>query len=199
MMHTVLNPNSWNQFTLRIPLLAHPVHGFGSVQTVRWTPEFSLARPVHRALGLEDQIKRCAANPNDYEILNYQRQNGFNPLQCSVQSLFNVFHLPSNHKVKPTLHTSFCLQPQYAEAKEKLTSVQQTLELTFSSREPSLPPLWNNSFTGKCNSKKLHHSHNVLVFNRFCVFCVLNNVCVICSLWCGFCINPWFTCMNFFL
>ena len=37
------------------------------------------------------------------------------------------------------------------------------------------------------------------VFNRFCVFCVLNNVYVICSLLCGFCIkclcgfiNPWF-------
>ena len=53
MMHTVLNPNSWNQFSLHISLLAHPVHGFGSVQTVRSTPEFSLARPVHRAPGLE--------------------------------------------------------------------------------------------------------------------------------------------------
>ena len=28
---------------------------------MRSTPEFSLARPVHRALGLEYQIKRCAA------------------------------------------------------------------------------------------------------------------------------------------
>ena len=37
------------------------------------------------------------------------------------------------------------------------------------------------------------------VFNRFCMVCVFNNVCVICSLLCGFCIqclcgfiNPWF-------
>ena len=159
---------------------------------MRLTPEFSLARPVHRAPGLEYQIKRCTANPNGYEILNYRWQNAFNPLQCSVRSLFNVFPLPSNHKAIKTLHTSFCLQPQYAEPKEKLTSVQQTLKLTFFSREPSLLPLWNNSFTGKCNSMKLHQSYNVLVFNRFCVFCVLNNVCVICSLWCGFCINHWF-------
>ena len=128
------------------------------------TPEFSLARPVHRAPGLEYQIKRCASNPNGYEILNYRWQNGFNPFQCFVRSLFNVFHLPSNHKAIKTLHTSFCLQPQYAEPKEKLTSVQQTLELTFSSREPSLPPLWNNSFTGKCNSMKLHQSHNVFLY-----------------------------------
>ena len=81
--------------------------------------------------------------------LNYRWQNAFNPLQCSVRSLFNVFHLPTNHKAIKTLHTSFCLQPQYAEPKEKLTSVQQTLELTFSSLGSSLPPLWNNSFTGK--------------------------------------------------
>ena len=115
-------------------------------------PELFLARPIHCRPGLEYQIKRCAANPNGYEILNYRWQNDFNPLQCSVQSLFNVFHLPSNHKAIKTLHTSFCLQTQYAEPKEKLTSVQQMLELTFSSREPSLPPLWNISFTGKCNS-----------------------------------------------
>ena len=123
----------------------------------------------------------------------------FNALSEASSSLFNVFHLPFNHKAIKTLHTSFCFQPQCAEPKEKLTSVQQTLELTFYSREPSLPPLWNNSFTGKCNSMKLHQSHNVLVFNCFCVFCVLNNVYVICSLWCGFCINPWFNCINFFL
>ena len=103
MMHTVLNPNNWNQFSLRISLLARPVHGFGSVQTVRSTPEFSFARPVHRAPGLEYQIKRCAANPNGYEILNYRWQNGFQspsmlypkPLQASSMS----FTYPSTTKL----------------------------------------------------------------------------------------------------
>ena len=125
---------------------------------VRLTPKFSLACPVHRAPGLEYQIKWCVANPNGYEILNYRWQNGFNPLQCFVRSLFNVFHLPSNHKATKTLHTNFCLQPQYAEPKEKLTSVQQMLELTFSLLGSSLLPLWNNSFTGKLYSMKLHQS-----------------------------------------
>ena len=158
-MHTVLNPTAETNFSLRIPFLARPVHGITECANGALRSRISLARPVHRAPSLEDQIKRCATNPNGYEeLLNYQRQNGFNPLQCSVRSLFNVFHLPSNHKVKPTLHSSFCLQPQYAKAKEKLSSVQQTLVLTFSSREPSLPPLWNNPFTGKSNSMKLHQS-----------------------------------------
>ena len=121
-------------------------------------PELFLARPVHCRSGLEYQIKTVRSNPNGYEILNYRWQNAFNPLQCSVQSLFNVFHLPSNHKAIKTLHTNFCLQPQYAEPKEKLTSVQQTLKLTFSLLGSSLPPLWNNSFTGKLYSMKLHQS-----------------------------------------
>ena len=146
--------------SLRISLLVCPVHGFRSVQTVRSTPKIipCASCSSQTRLGVSDQTMRN--NPNGYEILNYRWQNAFNPLQCSVRSLFNVFHLPSNHKAIKTLHTSFCLQPQYAKPKEKLTSVQQTLELTFSSREPLLPPLWNNSFTGKCNSMKLHQSHN---------------------------------------
>ena len=153
-MHIVLNPTAETNFSLRIPFLARPVHGITECANGAQRSRISLARPIHRAPSLEDQIKRCVANPNGYEeLLNYQRQNGFNPLQCSVRSLFNVFHLPSNHKVKPTLHSSFCLQPQYAEAKEKLSFV-----LTFSSREPSLPPLWNNPFTGKSKSMKLHQS-----------------------------------------
>ena len=110
LMHTVLNPTAGTNFSLHIPFLARPVHGITECANGALRSRISLARPVHRAPSLEDQIKRCAANPNGYEeLLNYQRQNGVNPLQCSVRSLFNVFHLPSNHKVKPTLHSSFCL------------------------------------------------------------------------------------------
>ena len=106
MMHTVLNPNNWNQFSLRISLLVRPVYGFGSVQTVRSTPEFSFARPVHRAPGLEYQIKRCAANPNGYEILNYRWQNGFQspsmlypkPLQCLSPTLQPQSYQNSSHQ-----------------------------------------------------------------------------------------------------
>ena len=106
MIHIVLNPNSWNQFSLRISLLTRPVHGFGSVQTVRSTPEFSFARPVHRAPGLEYQIKRCAANPNGYEILNYRWQNGFQspsmlypkPLQCLSPTLQPQSYQNSSHQ-----------------------------------------------------------------------------------------------------
>ena len=59
MIHIVLNPNSWNQFSLRISLLARPVHGFGSVQTVRSTLEFSLASCSSRTrLGVSDQTVR---------------------------------------------------------------------------------------------------------------------------------------------
>ena len=126
---------------------------------MRSTPIENLAYPVHRRPGLEYQIKTVRSSiQTAISILNYQWQNAFNPLQCSVRSLFNVFHLPTNHKAIKTLHTSFCLQPQYAEPKEKLTSVQQTLELTFSSLRSLLPPLWNNSFTGKLFSMKLHQS-----------------------------------------
>ena len=106
MMHTVLNPNNWNQFSLRISLLARPVHGFGNVQTVRSTLEFSFARPVHRAPDLEYQIKRCAANPNGYEILNYRWQNGFQspsmlypkPLQCLSPTLQPQSYQNSSHQ-----------------------------------------------------------------------------------------------------
>ena len=131
-------------------------------------------------------------------ILNYQWQNAFNPFQCSVRSLFNVFHLPSNHKAIKTLHTSFCLQPQYTEPKEKLTSVQQTLELTFSSLRSSLPPLWTIHSRVSCIPRSFIKVW-FFVFNCFCVVFIFNNVCVICSLLCGFCIqclcgfiNPWF-------
>ena len=141
---------------------------------MRSTPIENLARPVHRRPGLEYQIKTVRSSIQmAISILNYRWQNAFNPVQCSVRSLFNVFHLPTNHKAIKTLHTSFCLQPQYAEPKEKLTSVQQTLELTFSSLGSSLPPLWKNSFRGKLFSMKLHQSVVFFVFNRFCViFCI---------------------------
>ena len=86
LMHTVLNPTAETNFSLRIPFLARPVHGITECANGAQRSRISLARPVHRAPSLEDQIKRCTANPNGYEeLLNYQRQNGFNPLQtlCS--------------------------------------------------------------------------------------------------------------------
>ena len=86
LMHTVLHPTAETNFSLRIPLLARPVHGITECANGALRSRISLVRPVHRAPSLEDQIKRCAANPNGYEeLINYQRQNGFNPLQtlCS--------------------------------------------------------------------------------------------------------------------
>ena len=124
---------------------------------MRSTPIENLARPVHRRPGLEYQ-NGAQLIQTAISILNYRWQNAVNPLQCSVRSLFNVFHPPTNHKAIKTLHTSFCLQTQYAEPKKKLTSVQQTLELSFASLGSSLPLLWNNSFTGKLFSIKLHQS-----------------------------------------
>ena len=38
--------------------------------------------------------------------LNYQWQNAFNPLQCSVQFAFNVVHLPTNQQDIKTEHSN---------------------------------------------------------------------------------------------
>ena len=57
MIRTVFNPNSWNQISLRISLLARPVHGFGSVQTVRLTPRIipCASCSLQTSLGVSDQ------------------------------------------------------------------------------------------------------------------------------------------------
>ena len=57
MIRTIFNPNSWNQISLRISLLARPVHGFGSVQTVRSTPRIipCASCSLQIRLGVSDQ------------------------------------------------------------------------------------------------------------------------------------------------
>ena len=44
--------------------------------------------------------------------LNYQWQNAFNPLQCSIQFVFNVVHLPTNQQDIKTEHSNWLLQTQ---------------------------------------------------------------------------------------
>ena len=120
----------------------------------------------HKKLGESNHQNGAQFNPNSYFhslhlsafSLNYQWQNAFNPLQCSVRILFNVFHLPTNHKAIKTEHTSWWKQTQYVEPKEKIPSVQQMLELTFSLLRSSLLPLWVSAFTSKLFSMKLHQS-----------------------------------------
>ena len=44
--------------------------------------------------------------------LNYHPYNAFNPLQCSVQFVFNVVHLPTNQLWVKTEHSNSLLQTQ---------------------------------------------------------------------------------------
>ena len=106
-IHTIFNPKSWNQISLRISLPAHPIHGFGSVlKQCAQLPELSLARPVHRRLGLEYQIKTVCNNPNSYFHSQLPMAECFQspsmlcpkPLQCLSPTLQPQSYQNSSHQ-----------------------------------------------------------------------------------------------------
>ena len=116
-----------------------------------------------RVLFIADQAwsirsKRCATIQTAMRFSTTVGRMLSIPFNALSEASSMSFTYPPTTKLSKLFTLVFFLQPQYTEPKEKLTSVQQTLELTFSSCEPSLPPLWNNSFMGKLYSMKLHQS-----------------------------------------